>query len=239
MSKLPSILWKCSKFAKDFLSKAKVYNHTKLRIKSKKNINNNKGKDNLESLINKKSEKISCYTVNSFDLKSMNYFPLIYRKKRKINTINLLKNNIKNKLELNEMIFGNKNDKKSPAKNSLIYKGQFRDSSYNNEKKSLNLKSSSIIDKSDYDQTNSKLLLTELIYSNKSVKPQISNNNYDLSNKLTINNYFSFKSSKNELYSRKRKIINIKRNFKKSKSYFNSTNINYPNNLISNKLIYF
>ena len=223
----------------DIRQKEKKYKNYKLNesaFKSKKNINNNKGKDNLESLINIKSEKISCYTVNSVDLKSMNYFPLIYRKKRKINTINLLKNNIKNKLELNEMIFGNKNDKKSPAKNNLIYKGQFRDSSYNNEKKSLNLKSSSIIDKSDYDQTNSKLLLTELINSHKSSKSNISNNNYDLSNRLDINNYFSFKSSKNMQNNIKRKIINIKKNFKKSKSYFSSTNIMYPKNIISNKL---
>lgn len=54
---------------------------------------------------------------------------------------------------------------------------------------------------------------------------------------IIFNNYFSFKSSKNEQYNRKRKIINIKRNFKKSKSYFSSNNIMDPKNLISNKLI--
>ena len=73
------------------------------------------------------------------------------------------------------------------------------------------MKSSSISDKSDYDQTNSKLLLTKLINSNLSSKSNITNINYDLSNKLTINNYFSFKSSKNDEYCRKRKIINIKK----------------------------
>jgi hypothetical protein len=188
-------------------------------------------------LIKKKSEKNSCYTINSFDLKPKNNFPLINRKKRKIKTTNLLKNSIKNKLKLNEMIFGNKTDHKFPNKNNLIHKGQFRDSSHKNEnKKSFNLKSSSISDKSDYDQTNSKLLLTKLINSNLSSKSNITNINYDLSNKLTINNYFSFKNSKNDEHSIKRRIINIKRNFKKSKSYFNSTNINYPKNLISNKL---
>ena len=225
----------------DIRQNEKKYKNYKLNessFKSKKNINKNKEKDNIESMISQKTEKNSFNTVNTLDLKPMNYFPLINRNKRKIKTINLLENNIKNKLKLNEMSFGNKKDQQSPARSSQIYKGQIRDSSYNSEnKKSFNLKSRSIIDKSDYDQTNSKLLLTEIIYSNKSIKPQISNNNYDLNNKLTINNYFSFKSSKNELYSRKRKIMNIKRNFKKSKSYFNSTNINYPNNLISNKLI--
>lgn len=229
----------------DIRQKEKKYKNYKLNessFKSKKRIRNNKGKNNIESLANKKDEKNSCYTVNSVDLKSRNYFPLINRIKRKTNTINLLKNNIKNNLKLNEMIFDNKNDQKFQVRNSLIYKDKFKYSSYNSENKknvlsSFNSISSSIIDKSDYDQTNSKLLLTELINSNKSSKSIISNKNYDLNNRLTINNYFSFKSNKNGQNSNKRRIINIKRNFKKSKSYFSSTNIMYPNNLISNKLM--
>lgn len=229
----------------DIRQKEKKYKNYKLNessFKSKKSIKNNKGKNYIESLINKKDEKNSCYTVNSVDLKSRNYFPLINRIKRKTNTINLLKNNFKNNLKLNEMIFDNKNDQKFQARNSLLYKDKFKYSSYNSENKknvlsSFNSISSSIIDKSDYDQTNSKLLLTELINSNKSSKSIISNKNYDLNNRLTINNYFSFKSNKNGQNSNKRRIINIKRNFKKSKSYFSSTNIMYPNNLISNKLM--
>ena len=224
----------------DIRQKEKKYKNYKLNessFKSNKNISNNKGKNNIESLINKKDEKKSCYTVNSVDLKSRNYFPLINRIKRKTNTINLLKNNIKNNLKLNEMTFENKNDQKFQARSSLIYKDKFKYSSYNNENKknvlsSFKSISSSIIDKSDYDQTNSKLLLTELINSNKSSKSNISNINFDYNN-----NYFSFKSNKNGQYSNKRRIINLKRNFKKSKSYFSSANIMYPKNLISNKLM--
>jgi len=211
-------------------------------FRSKKNINNNKVKESIKSFISNKGQNNRFYSVNSVDLNSRNYFPLINRKKRKTNTINLLKNNIKNKLKLNEMFFENKNDKKSSKRNSLIYREKFRESSYKNENKkyllsSFNLKSSFMIDKSDNDQTNSKLLLTELINTNKSNKSNNSNNYYDLNNKLTINNYFSFKSNKNEIHNSKRKIINIKRNFKKSKSYFSATNIMYPKNLITNKLL--